>query len=299
MNIIPIFVFDGPKRPGFKRDKQIAKGETPYIRQFRELIRHFGFAHHTAPGEAEAECAFLQKCGYVDAVISEDVDTIMFGCGRMLRDVRKEKLEGSTKRKSTTHVLLYNLEKLANETGLTTQGMIFIALTSGGDYDSKGIKNFGMKRAIAAAKAGYGEKLFQACKNGEDVLQSWRDSLNHEIRTNESKIFTRKASNIIVPEDFPNLEILQYYIQPTISCSPPTEPLVFKELNLVGLQGFAERELNWKDPRMLIKHLAGPLLSMWLLNYESDVSSFFKICSGKKSHRKSKNTDNVPEYQVE
>lgn len=36
-----------------------------------------------APGEAEAELAFLNRTGVIDAVLSDDVDTFVFG-GRMV-----------------------------------------------------------------------------------------------------------------------------------------------------------------------------------------------------------------------
>ncbi len=51
----------------------------------KRLIRLFGFRAHDAPGEAEAEFALLPQRGVVDAVLSEDVDTLMFGCTRTLR----------------------------------------------------------------------------------------------------------------------------------------------------------------------------------------------------------------------
>ena len=39
--------------------------------------------HHRAPGEAEAECAKLQQEGIVDAVWSEDGDTlILYACSQ-------------------------------------------------------------------------------------------------------------------------------------------------------------------------------------------------------------------------
>lgn len=38
-----------------------------------------------APGEAEAELAFLNRAGYIDAVLSDDVDTFVFGATMVVR----------------------------------------------------------------------------------------------------------------------------------------------------------------------------------------------------------------------
>jgi len=38
-----------------------------------------------APGEAEAELAFLNRTGVIDAVLSDDVDTFVFGGTTVIR----------------------------------------------------------------------------------------------------------------------------------------------------------------------------------------------------------------------
>ena len=38
-----------------------------------------------APGEAEAELAYLNSVGIIDAVLSDDVDTFLFGAKTVIR----------------------------------------------------------------------------------------------------------------------------------------------------------------------------------------------------------------------
>lgn len=38
-----------------------------------------------APGEAEAELAYLNRIGVIDAVLSDDVDTFIFGAHMVVR----------------------------------------------------------------------------------------------------------------------------------------------------------------------------------------------------------------------
>jgi len=86
LHIQLLFVFDGPGRPEYKQKRILPKGYQPHGYHGRETallkdtLDALGIPHHQALGEAEAECAALQKHGIVDAVWSEDSDTMMFGC---------------------------------------------------------------------------------------------------------------------------------------------------------------------------------------------------------------------------
>lgn len=83
---LPVFVFDGPLRPKFKRNKQIRAGsENKLTEGMKQIIRAFGFDFWMAPGEAEAELAWLNKAGYIDAILSDDSDTFVFGAKMMIR----------------------------------------------------------------------------------------------------------------------------------------------------------------------------------------------------------------------
>ncbi|KAJ4306653.1 hypothetical protein N0V88_000017 [Collariella sp. IMI 366227] len=111
--IQPLFVFDGPNKPAFKRNKRsysTGRGDMVATAMAKRLIRLFGFTIHDAPGEAEAECALLEQQGVVDAVLSEDVDTIMFGCRKTLRNWSAEGTKGS---KTPTHVSVYDAKAVA------------------------------------------------------------------------------------------------------------------------------------------------------------------------------------------
>lgn len=44
-----------------------------------------------APGEAEAQCSYLNKIGKVDAVCTEDTDSLVFGTQLLLRELNNKK----------------------------------------------------------------------------------------------------------------------------------------------------------------------------------------------------------------
>jgi hypothetical protein len=91
-------VFDGPGRP-WKRGRH-GQGRINYEerRLLKELLKYFRIPYHEAPGEAEAECARLQQLEVVDAVFSQDSDTLMFGCSVLVRDDRVAKEKGNNDR---------------------------------------------------------------------------------------------------------------------------------------------------------------------------------------------------------
>ncbi|KFZ16012.1 hypothetical protein V501_02443 [Pseudogymnoascus sp. VKM F-4519 (FW-2642)] len=276
-----IFVFDGPDRPLLKRNKTRRKGGSAYqadVRRTKLLLQLFGFESHDAPGEAEAECALLQQRGLVDAVLSEDVDTLMFGSGLTIRDWS---CEGSGKT-PPTHVSLYDA-KVTKEgkSGLDREGMILVALMSGGDYDTAGVARCGAKIACEAARAGYGKSLCDLAPDDSSGLLAWRENLAHELHTNEAGYFRQKNKAITVPDDFPKKEILQYYMHPIVSSEAALLNLRSRlqwdrEIDSKRLRIFVEECFEWTgklNAKRLIRLLAPPMLIYKLRERPKSVDS--------------------------
>lgn len=137
----------------------------------------------------------------------------MFGCTRTMRNWSAE-----GKGTRPTHVSMYDVDELnmAN-LGLDREGMVLVALMSGGDYIPEGVPGCGPKVACEAAKAGYGKSLCQLRASDTDGLRQWKASLMHELQTNESKYFRIRHKSLTIPEDFPNMEVLRYYTHPVVS----------------------------------------------------------------------------------
>jgi Holliday junction resolvase YEN1 len=265
LSIHPVFVFDGPNKPPFKRNKRTGPNVAS-IPEFlaKQLLKQFGYPIHLAPGEAEAECALLQREGIVDAVLSEDVDTLMFGSGITIRNWSPEKAG-----KTPTHVNVYDAVETKNgPSALDREGMILVALMSGGDYVPEGIPGCGPKTACEAAKAGFGRDLCSIRRNDPVALSAWRTRLQHELKTNESKLFRRKHGALKIPDDFPRLDILGYYTHPAISTQTGLDRLRRsinwdQELDYSGLREFTGDAFDWaklEGAKHFIRSLAPSLL---------------------------------------
>lgn len=97
--VVLLFVFDGRERPAIKRNSMKGKsGSHERSKDFKTLLTIWGIewrevsGYHLlhvllksdelylkARGEAEAELAYLNRAGHIDAVMTDDVDALLFG----------------------------------------------------------------------------------------------------------------------------------------------------------------------------------------------------------------------------
>lgn len=271
------------------------------IRLCKKLLKHFGIPFHTAPGEAEAECAALQQAGVIDAVMSEDVDTLMFGATVVLRDWSALK---GTSAKIPTHISVYESRKIKEE-NLDRQGMVLIALMHGGDYLPEGLAGCGIRTALDAAKAGFGAELCRLFDMDADEydLEEWRDKLQRELQTNQSRFFRTKNSRITIPPDWPSMEHLQAYYKPIVSDPEKIERI--KELivwdadaEIPALREYTRATFEWRGSggaSKFVRTLAPALMARWALDGTHDIENLVEGLHGMRKHD---STDNCPEVRI-
>ena len=271
LGIRPLSVFDGPYKPKIKRNNKVSPNAASLDNYaIKQLFNRLGLPYHEAPGEAEAECALFQKEGIVDAVLSEDVDTIMFGCTLSLRNWTPEGARGA---KTPTHVNIYTTKSNEKSAGLNSFGMILVALMSGGDYNTEGLPRCGPKIACEAARAGFGREMCELAKDDVKGWAEWRARLQHELHTNESRFFKRKHKSIIVPANFPDPTVLGYYRQPAISSPERVKSLRDSinwetDIDIRSLRDFVAEAFEWTyliGAKHFIRSFAPALLAHRLL----------------------------------
>ena len=314
-SIQPLFVFDGPNKPPWKRNVRT----NPHMASLpnflaKQMVMLFGFPYYSAPGEAEAECVLLQKEGIVDAVLSEDVDTLMFGCGLSMRNWSSEGTRGN---KSPTHVNVYESVATKSKAGLDPEGMKLVALMSGGDYTPAGIPGCGIKIACEAARAGFGKDLCSLSMKDTVGLRQWRERLQYELRTNESGFFRTKHKALRVPDDFPDKNVLRYYTHPVVSSAEKVLQLRQEiqwnaDPDVPGLRHFVAEAFEWQNcsgakkfirglaPAMLVHILrkrveSGLSRSDDLEQQEKEEGSIISAVCGRRTHFI---TDGTPELRL-
>lgn len=152
LNIIPVYVFDG-KPPNIKSKilenrKQIRKkalekleyatteeDKIKYLKrsssiskeqweQCKELLELMGIPYINAPEEADSQCAYLAKNGFVEGVLTEDMDILTFGSTKIIRNLTSPKVP-------TTEIVLNNL---LNHLDLNQEEFIDFCILLGCDY---------------------------------------------------------------------------------------------------------------------------------------------------------------------
>lgn len=318
----PLFVYDGKNKPPFKRGKAVGQRNAPIIQLSKHLIDLFKFPRHEAPGEAEAECANLQRAGIVDAVMSNDADAMMFGSTMTVMNFSKESGSGSG---SASHVTCYRMGGKADpsKVGIDRAGMVLFAMLSGGDYLPSGVPKCGSKVAAEIAKAGFGSDLLEAIgSKGTERMQQlseWRERLQYELEENESGYFQTKHKAVRIPQNFPDQTILEYYASPAESNAEELRSLRHRlanawdqDIDPSQIRDFAARFFDWNyrsGARKVIRLLAEPLVtyrlrlqkqpSVFPLNGPSLSNSEVPMLQKVYRTRASYSTDGLPELQLD
>ncbi|THH31387.1 hypothetical protein EUX98_g2810 [Antrodiella citrinella] len=233
MSLLPLFVFDGEERPSEKRGKRISGRDHWMVQGMQNIIQAFGFEWHIAPGEAEAELAYLNRIGVIDGILSDDVDNFLFGAELVIRNPsatlsgnRAHTLKNSAGKIDDQHVAIYFAQDLRDreDIQLTRGGLILIGILRGGDYHQAGLTGCGVTIAHGLAKAGFGDSLYEAALTMnrvrlEHFLVDWRDKVREELRTNSRGLIGRKNPALAkaMPEDFPDVDIVMSYVCPITS----------------------------------------------------------------------------------
>ncbi|KAJ7187686.1 PIN domain-like protein [Mycena pura] len=252
-----VFVFDGPERPATKRGVQVLTQGHRLTAPFLELIHEFGYHAYEAPGEAEAELAMLNKSGFIDAVMTTDVDALLFGAQAIVIPPNKKKDGGN--------VTVYTSERvfITPTVSLSRGGLLFVALLAGGDYNKfKGITGCGIHLALSVARSNLGDLLLRETLNHPEVtasftafLEGWRNAVAHEFHDDPNGYLGRKhraiAAAILTPPSFPDLNVLYAYTHPITSWSPnhslpDYQTWGLPQPSLTGIAKLCQLHFDWK-----------------------------------------------------
>ena len=194
LNITPIYVFDG-KPPANKGDtikarqeraatsklameqatseedknnleKQTIRLTKEHVDDIKQLLELMGVSYVQAHGEAEAYASEMCRKGMVDYVVTEDMDTLAFGCPRMIRTC----LDKSIKRKDIISII--DLDTVLQGFELTYDEFVDLCILCGCDY-CENIPRVGNKTAYTLIKKHRSiESILPAVKNIPDDYET-------------------------------------------------------------------------------------------------------------------------------
>lgn len=170
---------------GMKRyGSQLVRINDEMIQESKDLLEAMGIAVVQAPGEGEAEAAYLsrvKKEAY--AAASQDYDSLLFGSPILIRNLtlsrRRKTYSGWVEVKPE----MIDLEKVLNSLEINLDQLICLGILVGTDYNPKGIPGIGQKKALQIVRQHKQPVLiFKSVE--EQIL-----SLNEEDRFDWKEIF--------------------------------------------------------------------------------------------------------------
>jgi flap endonuclease-1 len=132
---------------------QLVRINDQIILESKELLEAMGIAVVQAPGEGEAQAAYLAKIrNEIYASASQDYDSLLFGAPNLIRNLtlaRKRKtISGWVEVKPE----IIELEKVLNYLEINLDQLICLGILVGTDYNPKGIPGIGQKKALQIVK---------------------------------------------------------------------------------------------------------------------------------------------------
>ncbi len=140
---------DGMRRYG----SQLIRLNDEMVEESKELLKAMGVAVVQAPGEGEAQAAYLNKINTeVHATVSQDYDCLLFGAPLLVRNLglskRRRTYSGWVENKPE----LIDLQRVLNLLEINLDQLICLGILVGTDYNPKGIPGIGQKRALDIVK---------------------------------------------------------------------------------------------------------------------------------------------------
>jgi len=128
--------------------KQTTKLNKENVEESKKLVHAMGLPYIQAPSEGEAQAAFITKNGDAYATISQDFDSLLFGSPRLIHNLTLAK-----KRKIAIGYVevkpeMIELKQVLQELKLDQEQLIILGVLIGTDYNPKGFKGIGPKKAI-------------------------------------------------------------------------------------------------------------------------------------------------------
>lgn len=193
---------------------QMIRLDDEMIKESKELLEAMGIDVVQAPGEGEAEAAYLNRFNEdVYATVSQDYDSLLFGAPILIRNLALARKRKTFSGWVETKPELIELQKVLNFLEINLDQLICLGILVGTDYNPKGIPGIGQKRALEIVKR-YRQPVLifkgveeQILSLPEDDRFDWKevfelfhkpDTINVDIKLR--KVDEEKIKKILVEE---------------------------------------------------------------------------------------------------
>lgn len=210
-----------------------------FMTLIKKLLDMIDISYIEACGEGEAQCSWLQKHGYVDYVLSNDSDTLIFGCDRMLRNYSKSiddlgvtgagtQRPTASRDASESFVTVVELDAIRQSTAERYEwwSLLFFSVLLGADYN-QGVKGLGKTKSAVLAQlrdpdfAMQFRSIFQNVEHNASLRTSrylkFQEDLLNYCSLNSVKLFGRSYKALVnreKMEGWPSETAVMFYFHP-------------------------------------------------------------------------------------
>ncbi|MFW9805420.1 MAG: flap endonuclease-1 [Candidatus Thorarchaeota archaeon] len=246
---------EGRIEDALKAAKGSSRLTTPMIDECKELLTALGIPVIQAPSEGEALAAQMAREGLVWASASQDNDSLLYNCPRMIRNLSLSgrRRGGRSKTPKMITPELINLDENLRLLEVTRVQLIDIAILIGTDYNDS-LTGIGPKTAL---------KLVKKHGSLEDIESVFKKSKNPKDKEKYAEI-----------QDIPYHEIRDIFLNPpTIEVSEPT----WSPPQLDNLQNILCKEHDFSEARVQksLERLTKALEELRGSTHQSSLSDFF------------------------
>lgn len=145
---------EGKVEAAYVKATQSSKVNEEMIKESKKLLDAMGVPWIQAPSEGEAQAAWMNRKGLVYAVGSQDYDSLLFGCEKMVRNLSitgKRKVTGKKKYEQVVPELIETAQVL-DRNNLELEQLRWLAILIGTDFDPGGVTGIGPKTALKLVK---------------------------------------------------------------------------------------------------------------------------------------------------
>lgn len=145
---------EGKMEEAYVKATQSSKVNKEMIEESKNLLDAMGVAWIQAPSEGEAQAAWMNREGKVYAVGSQDYDSLLFGCEKMVRNLSitgKKKVSGKKQYKKVVPELI-ETSKALSEQEISLKQLRWLAILIGTDFNPGGVEGVGPKTALKLVK---------------------------------------------------------------------------------------------------------------------------------------------------
>ncbi|KAH6947185.1 hypothetical protein HPB50_017498 [Hyalomma asiaticum] len=176
------------------------------VKECQELLALLGQPYVVSPGEAEAQCAWLEQHGLSQGIVTDDSDAWLFGAQCVYRHLFRP----------DRRPMRYLMKDLTLQFGLDRQKLVAFALLCGSDYTT-GVNGVGPVTAMEVISEFKGDDAVSLLEE----FRTWLEKAKQEKVQPGSKTRSHLVRLSLEP-GFPSSRVAQAYLEPTVDESRET-----------------------------------------------------------------------------